>query len=216
MGEISLLELTRRMTRRRFWLRTLPNLFHDLRHGAWLGGSGNSRPRVPGAHRTQSTDYADLSTLFSPGDLRVRPDDVAVDVGCGRGRVIHWWLDHGVRSPIVGIEIDAGIANETRRRLAGCPNVTILTGDATELLPPDGTLFFLSNPFDRRMMTRFEERLSRLRGASGRLRIVYYNAHYADVFLWSGRWTVTPLHAGLEFPVVVIRPNPEAALLPRP
>ena len=205
---ISLGVLIRRVVGRRFWLRSLPNLFHDLRRGAYLGGSGSSRPRQPGAYRAQSADYADLSVLFSSGDLRVRPDDVLVDVGCGRGRVLNWWLDHGVRVPIVGIEIDAEIAHQTRRRLASASNVTILTGDAVDLLPPNGTLVYLYNPFDQRTMRRFEARLSARGRVSDRLRIVYYNALHADVFRWSGRWTVTPMHAGLPYPAVVIRPAP--------
>lgn len=216
MSRPSLVELARRLTRRRFWLRTLPNVVHDLRRGGWLGGTGNARPRAPGAYRTQSTDYADLSVLLSPDELRARADDVAVDVGCGRGRVINWWLDHGVRGPIVGIELDAAIAQQTRRRLARAANVTILTGDAADLLPADGTLFYLYNPFDQRTMQRFEERLAALRNASGRLRVVYYNARHADVFLWSGRWTVTPIHAALPYPGVIIRPNPVATRSPRP
>lgn len=214
MSERSLLALVRGVARRRFWLRTLPNLFHDLRRGAYLGGSGSSRPRQPGAYRTQSADYADLSVLFSSDVLRVRPDDVLVDVGCGRGRVLNWWLDHGVRAPIVGIEIDAEIAHQTRRRLASASNVTILTGDAADLLPPNGTLVFLYNPFDQHTMRRFEARLSTRGRASDRLRIVYYNAQHADVFLWSGRWTVTPMHAGLPFPAVVIRPTPASTRSP--
>lgn len=211
MGEPTLLALARRVARRRFWLRTLPNLLHDLRRGAWLGGTGHERLRASGAYRTQSTDYADLSVLLSPEDVRARPGDVAVDVGCGRGRAINWWLDHGVRGPIIGIEIDPDVAQQTRRRLARAGNVTILTGDAVTLLPPDGTLFFLYNPFDQRTMRRFEERLAALCGGSDRLRVVYYNAQHADVFLWSGRWTVTPVRAGLPFPAVVIRPDPATA-----
>lgn len=213
---LSLGVLIRRVAGRRFWLRTLPNLFHDLRRGPWLGGSGDSRARVKGQHRTQSTDYADLSVLLSREEIRVRPGDVAVDVGCGRGRVLNWWLDHGVTSPIVGLELDAEIAEQTRRRLARNRNVSVLAGDAADRLPPEGTLFFLSNPFDERMMARFEESLSRLQSPADLVRIVYYNPHFVDVFLETGRWTVTPIPVVLPYPAVLIRPHPSPGHSARP
>ena len=57
-----------------------------------------------------------------------------------------------------------------RNRLARYPNVEIITGDATQVLPEDGTLFFLFNPFGPEVMKRFMEHLKQRPG----IRIIYY------------------------------------------
>jgi hypothetical protein len=119
----------------------------------------------------------------------IAPEDVLVDVGCGKGRVLNWWLSRGLRNQIVGLEIDPEIAAHTRHRLRKYRNVTIVTGDGIENLPADGTLFFLFNPFQKPMVSRFQERILQL-PRRDKVRIYYYNCAHADVFENDPRFSI--------------------------
>ncbi len=72
-----------------------------------------------------------------------------VDIGCGKGRVINFWLHQGLTNRLIGLELDPDVATAAQQRLAPYRNVQIIVGDAIENLPTDGTLFYLYNPFER-------------------------------------------------------------------
>ena len=79
------------------------------------------------------------------------------------------------------------------------PQVTILCGDATAMLPADGTLFYLFNPFDETVMTRFRDALAEVRGGADdgvRTRIAYLNHKALYLFEDDPRFAVTPLDDG--------------------
>jgi hypothetical protein len=175
----------------------------DLRSGGWLGGSQPSRYAHLGALGTQSTPYAALQAVFRA--IPVEPRDVLVDVGCGKGRVIHWWLMQGWTNPMVGLEIDPAVAAGTRWRFRHRSNVTILTGDAVANLPAEGTIFYLANPFMRAGLQRFCDALIALRGDRGAV-IGYHNFHHADLFA-DACWEIEeiPPIAGIYGPRAVIR-----------
>jgi SAM-dependent methyltransferase len=132
----------------------------------------------------------------------VGPRDVIVDVGCGKGRSINWFLERFPANRIVGIELDPDICAATARRLRHHANVTIACGDATELLPPDGTIFYLFNPFDESVMRRFAKAmLDRNAPAT----IVYLNAKHLSSFAEDPRFTVRPVEQpGLSFRSVLV------------
>jgi SAM-dependent methyltransferase len=166
--------------------RTARNAVFDLRYGGFVGGY---RPNPsPGANGTGATDYALMPQIF---DGRIRPDDVLVDVGCGYGRVINWWLDQGYRNQIIGLEMMPDVAEHARRRLRRHANVTIVTGDATAALPANGTLFFLFNPFEFENL--FESFLDRVLGVSQhsrRVQVIYFAPVLAHVAQNDPRWVV--------------------------
>src|SRR5262249_53020415 len=122
-----------------------------------------------------------------------RPDDVVVDVGCGKGRALNWLLRHHPGNRIVGIELDPEICAATAARLRKYAHVEVLCGDALELLPADGTLFYLFNPFDAAVMERFRDRLAELRAGTGRTRVVYYNVKALELFEDDARFAVRRL-----------------------
>jgi hypothetical protein len=160
------------------------NVLLDLRFGKFLGGIRATRFAHLGAHETANSDYAWMDEVFRG---RIRPDDVLVDVGCGRGRVINWWLASGAGRRIFGLELDPEVADDVRRRLGKQTKVTILTGDAVENLPADGTLFYLYNPFGPLVLARFRDRLLALCEGKDEarrkdLRIVYVNPEHLPVF----------------------------------
>ena len=175
--------------------RTLPNLVRDLSFGGYLGGSIPTRFRELDAHNVESTDWWDLETLFAHPEAAPAPGDVIVDVGCGKGRALAYFVRATrARNRIVGIELDPEVARGTRARFRAYPRVEVLTGDATALMPPDATLVYMCNPFGPEVVRRFAERVARENARPDLLRVVYWNSAYADVFRELG-WRVSPLRA---------------------
>ena len=190
----------------RFGVRPLHNLLIDLWFGGWCGGRFENPFTAEGAFPIQSVDYAALSTLHQRNRITIRSDDVLVDVGCGRGRVLNWWLSRGFPNRLIGLELVPEVAVSTARRLRRHANVSIRTGEATAHLPPEGTFFFLYSPFDRQVMTRFRDQVwSEVRRLDD-LRILYFNSRFLDVFRDDPRWHIRTLETG--------EPEPAALILP--
>ncbi len=175
--------------------RIAANALIDLRYGSLLSLDTRRGIRVSRAN----SDYAALRQMF---DGQISPDDVLVDVGCSTGRVINAWLHQGLTNRIIGIEIDHDVAARTRNRLRRFPNVEIVTGNAIEHLPEEGTIFYVFNPFGAPTMAALEKRLRELRANGIRPRVIYYNSKHLDVFD-DDRWSVervvldAPLYAPL-------------------
>ena len=169
--------------RRAGWIAR--SLVTDLRYGGVLRGNISSRYRGAGAYNVVNSPYSGLPHIFRG---RIGPQDVLVDVGCGKGRVINWWLDQGLRNRIVGIEIDPDVASDTARRLSAFGNVAIVHDDATTGVPDDATLLYMYNPFDRDATARFKDNLAwQFRGRG--ITAVYWNPQWLEVFEGDPRWT---------------------------
>ncbi len=167
------------------------NALRDVRYGRPLGGTIRTRYSHLGACDIGNADYDDLAILFSHID--VRAEDVLVDVGCGKGRSTNWFLSRYPRNTIYAIELDPDIYAVTAKRLRRRTNVKMLCGDATALLPAEGTIFYLFNPFNEPVMARFIEALlevkSRANGARP-TKVIYYNYKFLDLFRENPRFTV--------------------------
>ncbi|WP_327089376.1 class I SAM-dependent methyltransferase [Nonomuraea sp. NBC_01738] len=163
------------------------NYLIDRRYGAFIGGTKKTPFAAAGANDTANVSYRELPPLFNG---IVRPDDILVDVGCGRGRVLNWWLDHYPGHRIYGIELDSEVADQVAERLREHP-VIVLAGDARMVVPPDGSLFFAYNPFNAEVMIGFLEALKR-RAAPG-ARVIYYNCIHLDVFEADKDCSVVPI-----------------------
>lgn len=190
--------------RRRLGVRAMQNLALDLRWGGRCGGRTRNPYAARGASPVQSTDWAALARLFRRNQIGIGPADVLVDVGCGPGRVLSWWLSRGLRNRMVGIELVEPVAERARRRMRKYPNVQIRCGDAVALLPPEGTFFYLYNPFDAPVLERFAARLLALPPRPGGLRVLYFNARHLDVFRRDPRWRVALLDTGEPEPAALI------------
>ncbi len=157
-------------------------------------------------HTMVHSHYHVLRDVFA--DLPIRREDVLVDVGCGEGRVINFWLSLGLQNRLIGIEIDQAVASRTRQRYRKYPNVTIIHGDATANLPAEGTIFYLYNPFAAELVERFEAAV-RSQGAT----IVYHNNRYMLPFESNG-WAIRPIRPErriYEFTAAIITPSGRAA-----
>jgi hypothetical protein len=166
-------------------VRLARNVLFDLKYGGFAGGTVEARHK--GARATGNTPYELMPHLFKG---RIRPDDVLVDVGCGKGRVINWWLENDRSQRIVGLELLEEVAAATKTRLRRYANVTIVPGDAIKNLPEDGTLFFLFNPFDADTLMRFKERLRELCQSNPKRRLLYFAPVHLEVFSEDPDWDV--------------------------
>ncbi len=170
----------------RKWPRLARNVWTDIRYGGFLGGVSETPFRALGAHATVNSDYQVLHRIF---EHRIRRDDLLVDVGCGRGRVINYWLSQFPGNRIVGLELNPAVASEVARRCARFSNVTILQGDAVENLPADGTVFYLYSPFSEDSVARFAARCARLRRGKSGARVFYGNPEFGDVLVRHPAWS---------------------------
>jgi SAM-dependent methyltransferase len=172
--------------------KRIRSFLRDLRFGKSLYGRVATRFAHMGAHDTANTDYDALQAQF---EGVIQPGDVLVDVGCGKGRVLNFWLSQYPEHKIVGLELDPVIAQAARRRLSKFSNVTVLDGDAVRLLPADGDVFYLFNPFNRSVFETFIEAFEDLPPSpTGRARrLVYYSCAYLDLFKGRPGWSIRRL-----------------------
>ncbi|MCX8129374.1 MAG: methyltransferase domain-containing protein [Clostridia bacterium] len=156
------------------------NTFLDFRYsGRSLRGNHKSLFKDFGANDTYHTDYSVMPLIFR--NLKITPSDVLVDVGCGKGRVINYWLSQKYKNRIIGLELDPKIAAKTSAQLKRHKNVRIISGDAISNLPPYGTIFYFYNPFCEEKVKSFENRLSEL-STDRQLTVVYYNPKSLHAF----------------------------------
>jgi len=199
-------QLRRKLRRNRFGFENARNLTIDLRYGGYCGGRIPSRFEQLGAHATTSTFYAELAEVFDPRiGVQVSPTDVLVDIGCGKGRVINFWLHQSLANRLVGLELDPLVATAAQQRLAPYSNVQILVGDAIENLPSDGTLFYLYNPFGPRIVEALVRRLL-VMAQTRDIRIVYFSCFFLDAFS-RDHWEIQPLPLNTVMPAALITPK---------
>jgi SAM-dependent methyltransferase len=134
--------------------------------------------------RYEPLPYGGLRTISA--QLKLGPDDIAYDLGCGKGRIVCWCARQGV-AKCVGVEFDGDLAEEARRNaslLVGrhAP-IEIRTADAAVADYADATVVTLYNPFGSEVLHLVLENLSRsLETSPRRLRIVYASPRHEDVF----------------------------------
>jgi SAM-dependent methyltransferase len=135
--------------------------------------------------------WSDLDAALPPGT--VRPWDVFVDFGCGKGRALYL----AARYPfarVVGIELDSRLAQVARRNLmavcdrVSCQNAEVIQGDVLQVpIPADMTVAFLFNPFDETVFRPFLDRLlDSLRQHPRPLRLIYLRPVHAALLLAAG------------------------------
>jgi precorrin-6B methylase 2 len=126
----------------------------------------------------------------------VRPTDVFVEFGCGKGRVV---LDAARRYPfarVVGVELSDELSDMSRRLVESnraslrCSDVRIHTGDATSFTVPDDAMYaYLFNPFVgatfERVLSNVIESLDR---RPPRLTIIYVQPEEHDRVMRTGRF----------------------------
>lgn len=155
-------------------------LVMDLRYsGRMLYGNQKTPYSHLGAHDIYHTEYAVMPLIFKY--VKITPSDILVDVGCGKGRVINYWLSKGHRNKIIGLELDPSVAAQTAKQLRKWTNVTIVPGDAVHNLPQEGTIFYFFNPFSELKVKQFQKRMLEL-FHNKPVTIIYYRPKSLYVF----------------------------------
>jgi SAM-dependent methyltransferase len=163
------------------------NLYLDLRYsGKLLTGNEPSEFRHLGAHDVYHTVYTVMRLIFRL--IEIKKSDVLVDVGCGKGRVINYWLSKNIKNKIIGLEIDPDIAMRTASQFSRYGNVSIIAGDATSNIPPDATVFYFYNPFSAEKVKQFERVLHEM-FKNKPIIIIYYNPKSLHAFE-NGNWLI--------------------------
>ena len=118
--------------------------------------------------------------------LNLTADDVFVDIGCGKGRVVCCAATHGIRHAI-GVDIDGDlcrIARDNAKRLLNrqAP-IDIIHAPAQECDYMQGTKFLLFNPFGERTLRQVASVIARsVRERRRPVQIAYVNPAHDHVF----------------------------------
>ncbi|MCX7922426.1 MAG: hypothetical protein N3B21_10520 [Clostridia bacterium] len=165
----------------------LRDTFLDLKYsGKILKGNHKTSYKHLGANDVYHTDYSVMPLIFN--HISISRDDVLVDVGCGKGRVINYWLSQKLSNKMIGLELDPLVGRQTSSQFTARKNVKIIIGDAIANLPDDGTVFYFYNPFEAQNVARFEKRIADMSQKKS-VKIIYYNPKSLYIFN-NGRWDI--------------------------
>lgn len=107
----------------------------------------------PGAYPVQSISYLYLKELLKV--VKLQKEDVFVDVGCAWGRLIGYLHSHLHAKKFIGVELNSEVAKIAVDIFKHEESVEIIEGDVLIKLPLEGTVFFLFNPFDAKVLEQF-------------------------------------------------------------
>ncbi|MEU6073961.1 methyltransferase domain-containing protein [Micromonospora sp. NPDC047074] len=130
-----------------------------------------------------------LSRILPPAE--VGPDDVFVDVGTGKGRVLLVAARRYRARRIIGVEVDPELLAVARRNVARLParsGIELVGEDVSAWkIPPDATILYLFNPFVGRTFEEFLAGVLRSQADHPRrIRLVYANPVMHDAVLAAG------------------------------
>lgn len=152
--------------------------------GRSLACGERTRHSAAGAHDPMPTPYFVLEDLL--GTLGLSEDSHLLDVGCGTGRVLAYFVGARLPGRVTGVELDDALAAETAAWSARYDNVSVIAGSALDLPLAGYTHVYLFNPFDSPVLAAFLDGLER--EATGPVTLV----HMAD----NGEWPVYLGRAG--------------------
>ena len=129
--------------------------------------------------------------------LGVSPDDVFVDFGCGKGRVVHQAAKRPFKR-VIGVEISPSLAEiahatvEAHRDRYRCRAVEIVVSDVTDFeIPDDLTIGYLFHPFKDEtldgVLARIIESIDR---NPRRVRLIYVYPVETERVVGTGRFRV--------------------------
>lgn len=151
-----------------------------------LNGNIQTSYKSLGSNDIYHSKYSALPIIFR--FVKINNNDVLVDVGCGKGRVINYWIFKSYKNKIIGLELDKKTAMQTAKQFSRLKNITIIPGNALLNIPPDGTIFYFYNPFSKEVAIQFETILSDM-FKNKPIKILYYNPKSIEVFN-NGKWDI--------------------------
>jgi predicted RNA methylase len=158
-----------------------------------------------GIRRADGVDYEPsswrvLNRVLRPHDIGL--DDVFLDLGCGKGRVVIQAARYRFKR-VIGVEVSpvlAVIARANVERVCGtlaCRDIEIVTQDVLDYEIPDAvTVVFFYNPFEgatfRIVVDKIVESIARRPRV---VRIVYYSPREENALLSAGARLVKVAHS---------------------
>ena len=129
----------------------------------------------------EPTPYSRLESLLSK--LVLTPDDVFIDIGCGKGRVVCCMATRPIRK-VIGIEMIPDLADIAKQNAITHPNQTpieIIQGDAASIDMSEGTIYYMYNPFGKQTMSHVLANIYHSLQTNPRpIRIVYVYPRHAS------------------------------------
>jgi SAM-dependent methyltransferase len=141
----------------------------------------------------QGSGWIDLRRMLRPGE--VRPTDVFVDLGSGKGRVVMLAARYPF-AKVIGVELSEQLTEIARSNLANArgrrraKQVELVASDVLEYeIPADATVIYMYNPFRGAI---FETVIRRLIDSVDRnprtVRLIYLNPKEHDRLMATGRF----------------------------
>ncbi len=157
---------------------------------------------APGRVRYEPSGWLDLRRVLRPHE--VEPDDVFLDLGSGKGRIVLQAARYPFRR-VIGVELSASLGRiaaanvAARRDELRCADVKLVTADATRYaIPDDVTVVYLYNPFRGAVFASVVDRLvESLDRAPRPLRIIYRTPLEEELLLRTGRFRLVRTARGL-------------------
>ena len=134
-----------------FFYYWLYRLFWDRRIGASM--ERTLFYDAEGAYPVQCISYPYIRAFLQA--VTFAPTDVFVDVGCGWGRLLGYMRRKTPVRTFVGVELNPEAAAAAQNTFRDDPDITILDGSILDIFPPDGTVYYLFNPFDENILSAF-------------------------------------------------------------
>lgn len=128
--------------------------------GRSLGEAAPVHPGLAsaGAHEPTPTPYFVLEEIL--GKLGLTANDHLLDVGCGTGRVLAYAASR-LPCRATGVELDACLANIASSWAASFSQLNVIAGSVLDIPLAPYTCFYLFNPFDTAVLTRFLDKAER-------------------------------------------------------
>ena len=141
---------------------------------------------APGAFPVQSISYIYLKELIK--ELKYNATDVFVDVGCAWGRLIGYLNIKTKIGTFVGVELNKDVAAFAQNIFCDDDHITIISGDICENIPPNGTIFYLFNPFDAVTLINFLDKIEKL--IDHKIQLLYLHPIYKNVLERREKWVL--------------------------
>jgi predicted RNA methylase len=175
--------------------RTWGSLVHDRRLG--IDTCREVRLSSLGLAEQDRVDYEPSgwsSARTALDRLTVEPDDVLIDLGSGKGRVVLEAAQRPFRR-VIGVELSPELTRIARSNLAAsrhrlrCQDVQLVTADVTSFeMPDDITVVYLRDPFGGAVFTAaLDAMIASVDRAPRRVRISYWIPREHDRLMASGR-----------------------------
>lgn len=138
---------------------------------------------IEGGNHYAPTCYWNLDEIFKTA--KFTEEDSFVDVGCGKGRVLAWWLGKGLPGKCTGIELDPFVAGVAKKWLKNYPEerVRLIEGNALEQDYSGYTKIYIFRPFAKEFLIKFLERIEAQ--LTHPVQLYYMSDQFSREVLWN-------------------------------